>query len=232
MRKLFHAVAVLALAGASPAVAETGLYLRVDGGGAFSMGMTFADTDPTSPNSTLGTTTFSGTAGNSAIGDAGIGFRFTPALRVDVTGSYIPYLRFEGTDNQGTGTLGTVNIRPRVGLVNGYVDFAWLAGMPLSGINPYLVASLGASNNQLGTFTLSNSGATETLNAHTNLSFAWGVGAGVGIPLGRFVTFDLMYKYLDLGQLLTSAQTSSGSLTPITSQLHLNTVTAGFRFNF
>jgi opacity protein-like surface antigen len=123
-------------------------------------------------------------------------------------------------------------------LVNGYVDLGGLAGLPLSSAQPYLVGSLGASRNQLDTVNFSTPGGPTfaTINGRTTTELAWGVGAGIGIPLGRFVTFDLMYKYLDLGRAQSSDQLTVGGTTfqttAIAADLHVHTVTAGLRFGF
>jgi opacity protein-like surface antigen len=240
MRKLLGAAVLLALAiGASPTMAQvgSGVYFRIDGGGAFSTNMTFKDTNAFDPGSTLGGVTYSGDAGNSVIGSAGIGVRLSPVFRIDLTASYMPWFRFNGGDNFNGGTLASAKIKPRVGLVNGYVDFGGLAGFPASSANPYLVASLGAARNQLDNFIVNGGGTTLlTVNGKTTMDLAWGLGAGIGFPLGRFVTFDLMYKYLDLGKVESSNLVTVGGVTtqgtPITADLHAHTVTAGLRFGF
>jgi len=242
MKKLLSAATLLTLAvGVSPAMAQvgSGIYIRVDAGGAFSTNTTFTDTDPRAPNTTLGGLSQTGDAGTSGLLSAGIGVRLSPAFRLDLTGSYLPWLRFKGHDCSCSGSTlnSTARIKPSVGMVNGYVDFAGLAGLPPSSAQPYLVASLGAARNQLDTFTVSSGGVPIlTINGKTKMDVAWGLGAGVGFPLGRFVTLDLMYKYLDLGEVRSSDQLSLGVLTatgtPITAQLHVHTLTAGLRVGF
>lgn len=241
MRKLLGAATLVALAlGASPSMAQvgSGVYFRIDAGAGFSSNTALADTDPSNPNASLGGITFSGDAGTSALASAGIGVRLSPIFRIDVTGSYMPWLRFSGQDNLGLGTIATAKIKPRVGLVNGYVDLGGLAGLPLSSAQPYLVASVGASRNQLDAINLSAPGGptVSSINGRTTTEFAWGLGAGIGIPLGRFVTFDLMYKYLDLGRVESSNMLTVGGTTvqgtAIAADLHVHTVTAGFRVGF
>jgi opacity protein-like surface antigen len=242
MKKLLGAAALLTLAvGVSPAMAQvgSGVYIRVDAGGGFSTNMAFKDTDPRAPNTTLGGLIQAGDAGTSGLLSAGMGVRLSPAFRLDLTGSYLPWLRFSGHDCSCSGSTLTsaARIKSSVGMVNGYVDFAGLAGLPASSAQPYLVASVGAARNQLDSFTISSGGVPVlTINGKTKMDVAWGLGAGVGFPLGRFVTFDLMYKYLDLGEVRSSDQLSLGALTatgtPITAQLHVHTLTAGLRIGF
>ena len=241
MRKLLGAATLVALAvGASPSMAQvgSGVYFRVDAGAGFGTNTTFTDTAPLSPSSTLGEVTLNGDAGTSVLGSAGIGVRLSPAFRVDVTASYMPDLRFSGQDSIGVGSIATAKIKPRVGLVNAYVDFGGLAGLPLSSAQPYLVASLGASRNQLDDINTTAPGLPpfHTIKGRTTTQLAWGLGAGIGFPLGRFVTFDVMYKYLDLGRMETSGVlTLNGTTTqatPIAADLHVRTVTVGFRVGF
>lgn len=231
--ELASAVAFLTLAlGASGAKAQmnSGFYVRGDVGGAFSTDTTFEDTNPTAPNSTFGTVKVTGNSGNSVLVDAGAGFRFSPLFRADLTLSYIPSLRFSGSDNAGFGTSNTADIKSLVGMVNGYLDLAALAGMPGSVIQPFLVGSAGLSRNELGTLKTMPTG--NTISGSTRTEFAWGVGAGVGIPVARNVTIDVMYKYLDLGEVRSSSATSIGTRTPIKADLQLHTVTAGVRLGF
>ena len=103
--------------------------------------------------------------------------------------------------------------------------------------SPFSSASLGASRNQIGDISLiGGSGTFLTVNGKTKTDMAWGLGAGIGFPLGRFVTFDLMYKYLDLGKADTSSLLTVGGVaaqgTAVAAPLHVHTVTAGFRVGF
>ena len=238
---LLGAATLFALAvGASPSMAQvgSGVYFRVDAGAGFSTNTALADTDPTNSNASLGSVTYNGDAGISGLASAGIGVRLSPIFRIDLTGSYMPWLRFSGQDDVGLGTIGKAKIKPRVALVNGYVDLGGLAGLPLSSAQPYLVGSVGASRNQLDDINFSTPGGPTfaTINGRTTTEFAWGLGAGIGFPLGRFVTFDLMYKYLDLGRVESSNLLTAGGTTiqatPIAADLHVHTVTAGLRFGF
>ena len=245
MKSILWAAGLLAAAtSATPAMAQvgSGIYLRLDAGGAFSGngGITFEDTAPNNPNSTLGTTKVNGHAGPATFGDAGIGYRFSPHFRADVTLSYSPSLKFTGHDPFGLGADSTAKIKPWTAFLNNYVDFAPLAGMPASGVQPFLVFSLGASRNEVRPMTTAQGAKTLSIEEGAKVTeFAWGIGAGVGFPLGRFVTFDLTYKYMDLGEMRTSGQfsfiSSTGgpfTATPTRAGLQLHTVTAGFRVGF
>ena len=233
-RELFAAAAMLALVASAPeAMAQ--VYLRLDGGGAFSANTALEDTNPTAFNAGLGFNTPRGDAGTSPLGSAGVGYRFSPSFRMDLTGTYVAPLNFSGTDPFGG--IATAKIKPLYALLNGYIDFAGLAGMPASGVQPFLVFGLGASHTQLDTITLTGVGGTLTINGHKSTEFAWGIGAGVGFPLGRVVTLDLMYKYVDLGNAQSGTQGVFNGVTlpPATASqigIQLHEVTAGLRLEF
>ena len=157
MKKLLGAATLLTLAvGASPTMAQvgSGIYLRADAGAGLATDMKLEDTDASNPSSTLGGITYTGDTVKSVLASAGIGYRLSPVFRIDLTASYLPGLRFNGGDNAGLGTIANAKIKPRFALVNGYVDFGTLAGMPATGVQPFLVASLGASRNQIGDISL------------------------------------------------------------------------------
>jgi opacity protein-like surface antigen len=240
MKKFLGAATLLMLAvGASPTMAQvgSGIYLRADAGAGLATDMMLKDTDGSNPSSTLGGVTYTGDTVKSVLASVGIGYRLSPVFRIDLTASYLPGLRFSGGDNAGLGTVANAKIKPRFALVNGYVDFGTLAGMPATSVQPYVVASLGASRNQIGDVSLiAASGTFLTVSGRTKTDMAWGLGAGIGFPLGRLVTFDLMYKYLDLGAADTSSLLSVGGVaaqgTAVTAQLHVHTVTAGLRVGF
>ncbi len=244
MRKVLCAAALAAMvAGAPQAMAQvgSGIYLRADAGGTYSgNNITFEDTAPNDPNSSLGSATITGHAGPATFGDAGVGYRFSPYFRADLTLSYAPALKFTGHDPFGLGTDSTAKIKPWTAFLNNYIDFAPLAGMPASGVQPFLVLSIGASRNELRPMTTAQGANTlSILEGAKRTDVAWGIGAGVGFPLGRFVTFDLTYKYMDLGEMRSSGQFSFISTTggpstgtPIKAELTLHTVTAGLRVGF
>ena len=226
MRKELLCAAALAASVAVAPGAMAQVYLRIDGGGAISANTDLEDTNPTASNTTLGFDRFNGDLGTSPLGSAGIGYRISPSFRMDLTGSYVTPLDFRGTDALGLGA--TARAKPIFGLLNSYIDFAALAGMPASSVQPFLVFGLGASHTQLDTVTAAS--GVVIASGRTKTQFAWGIGGGVGFPLGRVVTFDVMYKYIDLGN--AESASSVGGGTPVRIGIQLHTLTAGFRLEF
>jgi opacity protein-like surface antigen len=210
---------------------KPGLYLRVDGGGAFSADTNFKDTNFATP--TLGDgVRLTGDSGNTVLGDVGIGARLLPYLRVDVTASYLPNLRFSGGDNLGTGSVNTAKIRSGVVLVNAYFDFPVLT--IFGPLQPYFDIGLGAARNKIDTMNSTFIGGS--LAGHTETDVAGSVGVGVGIPLGDRALLDLAYKFIDLGEVRTgpvvSATFPGTGPSAIKADLAVHTLTAGLRFLF
>jgi OOP family OmpA-OmpF porin len=218
---------------------SSGLYVRGDLGGAFGADTTFKDTNPSSPNCSLCNTTEPSSTGNSVLFGAGVGYRFTPLFRTDVTLDYIPSLKVSGHNSALTGVTNSADLDSLVGLLNGYLDLDGLKPGMFGPLQPFLTAGVGVARNDLGRTTYGLAGlasGTLTQNGSTHTSFAWGVGAGAGYPLTPNLTIDLTYKYLDLGEMRSG---SSGSFvgaafpaTPIKADLQVHTVILGLRFAF
>ncbi len=207
-------------------------YIRGDAGGAFSTGTHFHDTSHAAP--TLGEgVKLQGNSGQSAIYDAGVGARFTPNFRADLTFSYLPSLRFSGSDNLALGTSNTAAIHSWVAMVNFYVDF-WPFLTVIGPMQPYFDIGFGAARNSLGSM---NSGLFGgSIAGHTQTDFAGAVGVGVAWAITRQIELDLAYKFIDLGDMQTGSTLTVGStattISPIRADLSVHTVTLGMRYNF
>src|SRR6266851_2735197 len=128
-------------AGAVPAVACLSAATRVPAAG-LSADSRFRDTNFATP--TLGPgVALTGDGGRSALYDVGIGARFLPFFRADITASCLPSLHFSGGDNIGAGSANTARIHSWVGLVNAYFEFSVLT--IFGPMEPYLDVGLGAA---------------------------------------------------------------------------------------
>ena len=244
-RLLLCAGAIL-IAGAGVASAQTapimGVYLRGDIGAGIGENVTFTDVNPTAPNCDLCGASFPASANTSVIGGGGIGYRFSPMLRAEVTVEDLSSFHVNGTSTQPGNPSGGADLSALVVMANGYLDLNGLTPGAYGPIQPYLVAGVGASRNDAGSFSakfttgplagvaLSESGATRT-------SFAWGLGIGAGYPLSPNLTLDFTYKYLDLGELRTgSTVTIFGGAVPVTASksgdFNVHTLTASLRIGF
>lgn len=223
------AVAALSAgASAQQVVLPPGFYLRGDVGGAFSTDTHFKDADPDNPSLGSGVR-LRGDSGNSPILDVGIGMRVLPFLRGDLTLSSLPSLSFKGSDNRGLGTASQADVDSWVGMANGYLDINRL--MPVfGGLEPYVDAGIGVARNHVGSMGSAIAGGTFASNTRTSL--AWGLGAGVGVPVAPNVTLDVAYKYLDLGEMRTGPLETGTATGPIKADLAVHTFTVGARVGF
>jgi opacity protein-like surface antigen len=232
------ATAVIMAWGAVPAWAEppTGLYSRGDFGAAFVAPMQFTNTSSADP--LFGTDIIPTQRSTSTfLVDGGLGWRFGPVLRIDGTVGYLAPFHFDGVQSNAAHFQGHVS--SIVGMANGYVDIGGLFPSAMPGwINPFVVGSVGIALNRLGPtddeFFVSSAAESGTGAVHA--SFAWGAGAGFGIPVNERTTIDVTYKYTDLGEVRTgTSEVFLGTVftsAPAKASLRTNTVTLGARVGF
>jgi len=222
---------------AGPVAAQTsGFYVRGDIGIALGTSSNEFDTAPGAYNESLGNNLIWGKPEPGVIFDLGVGYRFAPFLRVEGSVGYIPSMVFNGTFNDPPSSTTRANISALVGLASAYIDFAGLFG-PLPGnIQPFVLGGVGFATVTNGAESDYRNGQyANTFSGMTVTNVAWTAGAGVGVPLSRRLTFDLTYRYLDLGQrfvgpVLTSASGSQEVLTLDRANLQVHTIMVGLRF--
>jgi len=219
--------------------ADSGIYVRGDLGIALGTESTESDTNPGARNASLPNQRIVGGMDNSFTGGVGIGYRITPLFRVEASYTHVATALFKGNFVPGVGSA-TGKVDSEVGLVSGYFDAAPLAGpLPLN-LQPFVTLGLGITYNNTHTETdLNATGAVVNFfSGAIHHDLAWSAGAGVGLPVGDSVVFDLTYRYLDLGerrtgtQLISPAGVTTGVLTPDRANLQVHTVTVGARILF
>lgn len=231
----------------TPGISLPGFYVRGMAGGAFGTGFTFKDVNPNDPNAVLGPgTELNGDSNTSAIFGGGIGYRFSPIFWADVTAEGISNLGFKNGNttsaNAFTPLQGmTAKIDTFMVMANGYVDVLRAFRLPAGALQPYIMGSLGYSHNHMGAMSGTVPGfGPVTFASGTHDDFAWGIGAGVGIPITANIALDLGYEYLDLGEVRSG---TSGTLTtggvpitaaagPMKAGLQTHTFQVGFRLGF
>jgi opacity protein-like surface antigen len=243
VRVLFAAgFAVLLLLPAYPANAQPdfpdGLYLRGDIGSGIKGRITFRDVNPAAANCDLCNGSFPSTTGNSIFYGAGIGYRLTPLFRTDFTVDYLTPTSVEGHTVNIAPSTGSAHLDSGVALVNVYLDLDGVFPQQFGPFQPYLSAGIGVSRNHLGTTSgFSSLVGPFTLGAGDATRFAWAVGAGVAYPLNSFVTMDLAYRFMDLGEIRDGSTLAFGGASyPVTSSKSddfiSNAVTLGLRVGF
>jgi outer membrane protein OmpA-like peptidoglycan-associated protein len=166
----------------------------------------------------------------------GVGYRFSPMFRSDVTVDYIPSLKVSGHNSLVPALTNSADLSSLVGMVNGYIDINGFAPNMFGRFQPYLQGGIGVARDDLEKTTFGGPFAGITLSGSTRTNFAWGVGAGLGYALTPNLTLDLGYKYLDLGEMRTGSTVSTGAVsigvTPAKADLQAHTVMLGVRFAF
>lgn len=209
--------------------AASGPYVRAD--------LAFAIThDPElKPNgawpAARGTTSVSDN-GNFVTGRAGIGYRFTPEFRADLTLGFQSE-SVEYASPGGVVVKGDTDIRSLVTMVNAYYDVGtW------SGFTPYLGAGMGWAHHWTDDIRhTSAAGVAGTEKGEGTNTFAWSLGAGVSYAIDPQWSLDLGYRFNDLGRpdigkgWTDSAGTAYGGTT-LDSRLYSHELSAGLRYSF
>ena len=181
-------------------------------------------------------------AGSSVGFTIGGGYRFLPWLRADATIGYRPLFGVDGTVvRPGTADRPfEADISSVAGMINAYFDIAGLVPGRLGMFQPYVMAGIGLAHNDMGDIstTRPSTNAAETIQGGGNLSFAWTLGVGTGLDLGKGFVVDLGYKYIDLGDFTSDSGNNacSGSscryVDSVTGGLSVHEFSAGLRYHF
>ena len=141
---------------------------------------------------------------DSAVAGIGIGYRFSPLFRADVTVDHRFDTRFKGLPSDAGIATGSISDRGRFQsstlMVNAYADLG-----TYKGLTPYLGAGIGVARNILGGYTRTDLalGTVERLAGEDDYDLAWALMAGVGYKLSNGFTLDLGYRYVSLGDVKT-----------------------------
>jgi len=170
-----------------------------------------------------------------AVLGAGLGYRFNPIVRADVTLDHIFDARFKGA--APAPILATASIMDKGSfqastlMVNGYLDFR-----PVMGFTPYIGAGIGMAHNVLSDHTLATYdtatgiGTVERLAGGDSFNFAWALMAGVGYRLSSSFILDLGYRYVSLGDVKTRSHGSSAGVE--VDSIGAHEVRVGLRYSF
>jgi opacity protein-like surface antigen len=145
--------------------------------------------------------------GHSTVAGFGVGYRFGPSLRADLTLDHRFNARLKGAAATPAGSLLDRGLFQSSALmVNGYLDIGTFMD-----VTPYVGAGVGVSWNVLSDHTRASyepaTGETSwnRIAGGSEYSFAWALMAGVGYQLSSAFTLDLGYRYVSLGDVKTRA---------------------------
>jgi opacity protein-like surface antigen len=161
----------------------------------------------------------------------GIGYQFNDWFRADVTGEYRGPATFHGldyyTDGDATPSNGsdeyTAVKSEWLFLANAYIDLGnW------RGITPFVGGGIGASRNTISGFTDVNTlaGGVASAASASTWAFAWAVTAGLGYQITPNTTFEVAYRYLDLGKAESGDIVASDGTNEINNPMHFNHLTS------
>ena len=245
MKMLRHAIlgGALLLTTASAGFAQTApswlpfnsFYVRGDIGGAFGTDTTFKNLPTLLPGGAGSTQPSS--LGDSFMYGGGIGMRFNPMFRSDITVDGINRLDITGTNGKAPGVTSSGHVSSVVGLLNGYFDLNGAWPNTFGRFQPYIDFGIGVARNDLGRTSFALSGTSGgSVAGHEFMDFAWGTGAGVAYPINPNLLVDIGYKYLDLGEMHSGTTFSRAGITVNTprmsADLKVHTVMLGLRWEF
>lgn len=205
MRTIGVAGAIAALASllfSAPAAAGGAFYLKLDSGWAWGTNAGFQEDNPASADCFLivtGTTCGGklNDVGSSFVIGGGIGYRFSPLFRADIT-----YGRRGGFNLSGADPAGTY-FDPKLTsdsfMVSGFFDIPYkIAGRA----QPYVGLAIGRSKNKMDALKWNDPTCCNgVLNGGgSNNSTAWQITLGAAIQVAPMWTLDLGYRYSDFGE--------------------------------
>lgn len=156
---------------------------------------------------------WSSDASSSPILGAGLGYQFSEHIRGDVTIGYRGW--YQDSKSAAIPPFGTVSgssdIQSTDGLVNAYYDVGHYGHF-----TPYVGGGIGLAYNHADAANVAlNGNNIGQIGSGDHTDFAWQVGLGTAIDITPGLSFDVGYRYMDMG----TAQTSDN----ITSSINGNT---------
>lgn len=142
--------------------------------------------------------------GRSATAGFGVGYRFGPSFRADLTFDHRFGARFRGSAATPAGALLDRGLfQSSTLMANGYLDIGTFMD-----VTPYVGGGLGVARNVLSDHARLSAapvvGETWTRVAGgADYRFAWALMAGVGYQFSSAFTLDLGYRYVSLGDVKT-----------------------------
>lgn len=167
----------------------------------------------------------------------GVGYRFSPWFRGDVTFDYEFPSEFNGrapckkTCIKGGNAYSkeSADLSAFTALVNGYVDFGtW------NSVTPYIGAGVGASNVAISNYHFKNpNGTTGKWKDGDKWNFAWAATAGLAFAVTEAVSIDLNYRFVSLGDGQTGNVKIGTGKNPVKFEdIYAHEVRIGLRYMF
>ncbi len=147
-----------------------------------------------------------GDFGTMAVFEPGIGYIAAPFLRLEAAVQYRPSFSFEGRANftQTTGSQAvSADLSSLSGMLAAYLDLPGL-DLPRPGpFNPFIGSGMGLSHIDIDETRMEFPKTTTIVPGEHRVNLAWMLTAGVAMALGKKVTLDLAWRYMDSGAVET-----------------------------
>lgn len=204
----------------SATTSARGLYLRAEAGYSFAQ-------DP--DGSTAAGSLSNVDAGGAGAFRGGLGYRWTPAFRLELGGGYRTDRSLSATDSAGRAT--ETDVDAMTAMLSAYLDVTTVTEY-LGGWTPYLGAGAGWARLRTDRRSVGGGQPSESGAETDNVTYA--VMLGVGGPLTDSLTLDLGYRFQNLGEAKNSGSLSNGSSQSATTwdDLLLHELTLGLRYMF
>jgi len=172
--------------------------------------------------------------GHTAVIGAGIGYRFNPNVRMDLTVDHRFDASFKGvasSSDDGVSITDRARFQSSTFMMNGYLDFR-----PVGNLTPYVGAGIGVAHNVLSRHVATTFDpatgleVSDELSGGDKFSLAWALMAGVGYQMSSNFTLDLGYRYVSLGDVKTRAYDTGAGVD--VESLGAHEVRLGLRYNF
>lgn len=239
---------IIALAASAGAQAQTGFYLTGSAGFAKPRDAGIKN-DPDSGDALLNRGASLNDLDRSPVWTLGVGYRFSPLLRADLTVGIRNGLDLsdgEGTTASPAGRNDVnARIRSRAAFLTGYLDGGSFMPAGWSAFNPYVGIGIGRAVNELSNLRVRNEaaalGADNTIRTPSGkgTGIAWQLAAGVGIAVTSNLTFDVGYRYVDLGAIKVdrgrydySGFTAPSDTNALKGELRTHELAVGLRYSF
>jgi opacity protein-like surface antigen len=231
---------------AQPAsAADTGPYVRLEGGFSQANNAQFRDNEPNSPDCFLMASGASprcnGELNHLGSGwtlGGGIGYRFSGGIRVDLSYNHRAGYKLKGSDPAGTDF--DPDVKSDTSMINGTYDLPLLMGS----VKPFIGAGIGRSRNEMKSLKWNDPGCCNgTLTGGKTSDTAWQLTLGAEIVFDKGEkTFEFLFRHADLGRFVKDAGpdqaapagtfNASGITGPATGKLRSNEIVFAIRRNF
>lgn len=174
------------------------------------------------------------TLGTAGMVGVGIGKRFTPNFRGDVTFNARLGMNWDPSGSTSGSGLGYYDARidSYSLMANAYWDIHRFEFNQIA-LTPYLSGGLGVAFHSTGRLCIYQNPNTVLVKSASNADFAFQVGAGVGVGLSERFDLDLGYRYVDLGRFKTGTDGDLVDLsTPVRGDISGHELKMGLRYSF